>query len=323
MASAFFLFTGENLYALREEKRKWMHEFAAKHGAENLLVLDGATAEFRALLDEISIAPFIAAKRLVVVNGMPKFAKEEVEQLAREMHPATILVICDPKPDKRLGGTKTLMSVATVKTFDPVTGAPLAEWIRGSLAANGKTISPPALTALLQRVGEDQDMLWQETQKLSLGTQADAVDVADVERLTVPSAEQEVWALTNMLAAGKRDDALLYARSLIERGEDAYGVWSILLWMLKNTVATVAAVEEGQRNPAKLASDYGVPFPSAKSLLTFAQRIKRPALEQFLDWAADADIQLKTGGYRSTQEFPQEVQALVDRFIVGYATLRG
>ncbi len=319
MAASLFLFTGENLFALREEKRKWMQEFAAKHGAENLLVLDGATVGFRALLDETSIAPFIAARRLVVLNGVPKFDKEQVEQLARELHPATVLLICDPKPDKRLGGTKALLSIATVKTFAPLAGAPLAEWIRRSLAASGTSIEPAALTALVQRVGEDQDMLWHEIQKLALGREEAVVGVADVECLTVPSAEQEVWTLTNMLAAGKRDDALLYARSLIERGEDAYGVWSILLWMLKNAVATVAAVEEGQRNPAKLASEYGVPFPSAKSLLPLAQRINRRALGRFLDWAADADIQLKTGGYRSTQEFPQEVQALVDRFIVGFA----
>ncbi len=319
--AALYFFTGENEYVLRLEKHKWMQEFIQKHGADNLLLLDGATLVFRALLDEVSVAPFIAAKRLVIINGMPKFSKEEIESLERDMHEDTILVISDPKPDKRLAGTKSLLATATVKEFPVLSGNALQSWVQSQITAGGKAIDPAALTLLLLRVGDNQDMLYQEVAKLTLGVVAERITARDVERLTLASAEQEVWTLTNLLAGGKREEALVFASSLLDRGEDAFSVWAILLWMLKNLVATVAAVDEGKRNPAVIASEYGVPFPSAKTLLPCAQGIRIASLGTFVAWAAETDIALKTGGYRATQEFPQEVRALIDRFVIGFSTL--
>jgi DNA polymerase III delta subunit len=142
------------------------------------------------------------------------------------------------------------------------------------------------------------------------------VTAADVTELAVPSGEQEIWALTNYLAAGRREDALRYAQRLLERGEDAFSLWNILLWMLRTLTTVTAAVQAGERQPAQIASLYRVPFPTAKNLLPLASRLSLPSLRALVEWGAAADVQLKTGGYRATQEAPQELTALIDRFIL-------
>ena len=73
--------TGENLYALRGEKRRWIDEFSKKHGPENIVRVDGKGLTVRILLDEVGVMPFLAEKRLVIVDGVPKSTKEEIQAL--------------------------------------------------------------------------------------------------------------------------------------------------------------------------------------------------------------------------------------------------
>ncbi|MDB4979087.1 MAG: polymerase subunit delta [Candidatus Peribacteria bacterium] len=318
--STIFLFTGENSYALRQEKHKWMREFSQKHGQENLQRLDGKGLSFHSLLDEVSALPFIAGKRLLIVTGIPAYSKEEMEVLPESVHPDCLLLFIDPKPDKRLSSTKSLLKIATVKEFPPIAPGQLKQWMQQYVQANGKTIQPAAQNRLLEIVGEDQDALSQELDKIQLYA-GDSIEVKHVDILAVPSGEQEVWTLTNTIAAGKKNDALQYAQLLLTRGEDAYSLWSILLWMLKNTFLVFVAVQDGIKNPATIASEYGVPFPSVKSLLPFVSSARRAHMENFIRWAVATDIELKTGGYKSTQEAPEELVCLIDQFIIRSSAL--
>ncbi len=310
-----FLFTGTNSFALRQERRRWIAEFIAKHGSENALAIDGSQFSLRQLLDEVTAIPFIAAKRLVTVQGLPKFTKEEMQILLSALHPDCVLLFCDPAPDKRLGGSKHLLSVATVKEFPAVTGRPLLQWVSVCSQQQGTAMESAAADLLLQIVGEDQDMLVQEIAKLSLRAPG-AITPARVAELAVPSGEQEIWQLTTVLSRGDLPAALRYARSLLNSGEDAFSLWNILLWLLRSLTAVTLSVSEGERNPAKVASLTGVAFPTAKMLLQIAQSVSPPKLRRLVDWAVDSDRDLKTGGYRATGESQQELTALIDAFIV-------
>jgi DNA polymerase-3 subunit delta len=316
VSSSLQFFTGENAFALREEKRIWRDEFRKRHGPENLLSLPSQRLTYRALLDEVSAAPFIAQKRLCIVEGVPSFTKEEVEALPAAMHPDCVLLIVDPKPDKRLAAVKALRAVATVKEFPVLAGAPLIRWLTQYVSSLGRTLTADAREALLRIAGEDQEVLSQEIDKLALYAPPGEILREHVEAIVVPSGEQEVWQLTRYLSDGSGTAALRYASGLLERGEDPYSLWNVLLWMLRTLVPVVAAVREGEREPAKIASLFKVPFPSVRGLLPLANRMHLSTLKEFVSWAADADIALKTGGYRFTKDAPQELLALIDRFIL-------
>ena len=94
-----------------------------KHGSENMLTLLSKEATLSALLDAVQTMPFIAEKRLVVVEGIPKLEKEECKELTASVHPQTVLLFADPKPDKRLSSVKELLATSDVKTFEPLSPA--------------------------------------------------------------------------------------------------------------------------------------------------------------------------------------------------------
>lgn len=310
-----FLFTGEGSFQLREERMAWQNAFIAKHGADNLLRLDGAKLTYRQLLDEVSVMPFLAEKRLVTVDGIPRFEKEEAEALPSHIHEACILVFSDPKPDKRLGGVKALLKLATVKEFHPMAGAALRNWVKQYALHQGSAIDDAAAAALLETVGDDQEMLAREIEKLCTGA-GKTVTRAHVEALAVPSGEQEVWQLSNLIAQGNAPGAIRYAQRLIVQGEDPHSVWNILLWMVRMLVMVHAAVQDGERNPAKIAGKAEVPFPSARTLLPLAEKASTRNIASLVSWAAQTDVLLKTGGYRASGDAPQELLALIDECVL-------
>jgi DNA polymerase-3 subunit delta len=310
-----FYFTGENVHAVREEQSLWESRFMSKHGAENLLRLSSVDMTYRVLLDEISSAPFIAEKRLVVVTGTPSFSKEEVELLPRSIHPDCILVFVDARPDKRLASVKALQKISTLKEFPLLKGAALRQWALQMANDQQSTLDNGAWEALVGLVGEDQDMLTQEISKLCLFASGRSITRQDVEKICIPSGEQEIWTLTSLFAERRRLETLRYARQLQDRGEDPYSVWSILLWMLRSILLVTAAAKDGERNIGTIVSKTHVSFQTVRQLLPLTRNTSVEKLSSIVCWAADAERDLKTGGYRATKEKPQELAALIDRLI--------
>ena len=297
-----------------------MKEFQKKHGSENCILLP-PNISYANLADEISASPFIAEKRLVVVDGIPRGEAEDVEQLPEVIHPSCILVFVDPKPDKRLGTVKKLQKLATLKEFPHLEGQALRQWLQESAVRKGKRFQSDAIEQLLLTVGDDEDQLSTEVDKLVLGSKRETVEKADVERLCVVAGEQEVWMLTSLLVGGSPSSALAGMRSLLARGEDPHSLWNILLWFLRQVAAVAAAADAGQRTPAALGEKLQVPFPTAKILLPVVERVDRRELRRVLHEAIEDDIGLKTGKYRSTADEQQEVLAIVERLLLRLCSL--
>ena len=311
-----FLFIGENRYALREEVQRWRATFREKYGAENLASVSARNLTVRALLDEVAVAPFIAEKRLVVVDGIPSLSKEEIGVFTKEIHPQVVLLFIEPKPDKRLSATKELIKIADVKEFKPLVAPALKKWMMEFLKEQGSSMSSDAQKLLLDTVGEDQEMLAEELKKLALLATGREIESADITQSVISSGEQVVWRLLDLLGEGKKDEALAFAKGQLDRGESPYALWNRLLWMINNLVAVSAALAEGQTSPPAIAKSTGVNFMSVRSLLPLARTLDTDRLCRIVSDAVEADMALKTGVYRVTAEAPQELNALIDRMIL-------
>lgn len=310
------LFIGENSFELIREKVRWIGEFARKFGEENVSRVDASQGSVRELLDEISVMPFLAEKRLIVVDGIPKCTKEDIALLERCVHPAALVLFVDAKPDKRSGGVKELLKSAKLHPFDPLKGAAVQSWVRAYAKEQGIALDPAAIRTLLEYTGDEQAMLARELEKLATYRPGQTIKREDVEFLCVPTEEGVVWKISDLLSTGGKSAALLYAHRLIGRGGDAYGLWAILSGMLKNLIAVHAADDAGIRSQSDIAEMTGVHPFAVQSLMQYSRRLDVKKTTRFVHWAADADRALKTGGLRATDEAPQELEALIDAFIL-------
>ncbi|MBU0766378.1 DNA polymerase III subunit delta [Patescibacteria group bacterium] len=320
--SQIFIFSGPNRFTLYEEKKRWVGNFIQKHGDENLLTVDAKGLTMRDLLDEVSVAPFIASNRLVVVDGPMKCKKEEAQSLSKQIHPQVILLFVVHLDPLRKGKIPAIMKeiekISDHRQFPKVTRSSLIGWIDEKCKQNSGSIGKDARDLLLEISGEDQGMLSQEIIKLCLYTKGKEITKQHVLDLSITAGESEVWHLMDLLGAGKAEEGIKYVKGLLERGESPYSLWTRLLWVISQLTLVWTAVDSGITHPAAIAKEVGVPPITARSLLPCARRLDKASLTRIVDLIATMDRDLKTGAYRSTAEAPEELSALIDRCILAF-----
>lgn len=308
-------FSGENEYALEKAVLHWKKAFTEKYGPENFTEIIGKDVQFSGLLDAVASMPFIAEKRLVLLRGVPRIEKDDVQVFLSSIHPQTIVLIADPKPDKRLGATKELLSHSQTKDFPLLTGIALFTWAIEILKAEGSNMDRTVFDRLVSIAGTDQWTLEAELRKLSAFSGV-SIRSEHVDLLAVPSGEQVVWRLTDLIGSGKAEEALRFLQAQIERGEDIYGLWVIILSMIKNLTLVWSALQDGIRDERSIASAFGMHFLSVRGLLSLAKKLTKERVTDLVRFAADADIALKTGGYHYSADHQQEIISLTERLIL-------
>lgn len=319
------LLMGPNHYAIQQERRRWVEEFKKRQGEDSLFLVDAKQITFKELQNECQIAPFLAEKRLLVVQGVPsRGSKEDVQALPKLLHPQAVLLFTLPtdgaKKPKLTIPAKALGEIAQIVEFPQLSTTQREQWIAHYAKESGaESIEPAATKLLLQMVGEDQGLLASEITKLAIYAHARQIAVADVELLASSSAERDVWQLMDYLGAGKIEDTLRFTYSLLDRGYSPQALWSTFVWMLTVLTSVVAIIETGETNPWKIAGTVRANPYSVKAILPFARSLPLAKLEHILQTALDADIGLKTGAYKATSDAPEEILALIDRSIVSFA----
>ena len=316
MKKQLFFFTGENEYELCKEVSHWKKSFISRHGEENLMVLEGSEADLSTLLDAVGTMPFIAEKRLILIEGVPRIERDELETLCSGIHPQAIVAVVDPKPDKRLSVTKYLKKKAETKIFKPLAPGALKGWLKDESKLQGEMLEDDAAKYLISIVGDDQWTLEKEWKKAALHAKGGPVTVKDVEEVAVPFGEQRVWQLTDLIGSKKPIEALEFLRRRLERGEDPYGLWSIVLNMVNNLVLVKAAQEAGNKGENAIAEATQIHPFSVRGVAMLARSMPWDRIRDLVNFAAEADIQLKSGGYRYTADRPEEVIALTERVIL-------
>ena len=314
--SQIYLFTGENDYERIAALTHWKNEFRIKHGDENLTVISAKSLRAKDLYDQIASAPFIAEKRLVVVEGIPRLEKDEVEAIERIIHPDVILAFTDAKPDKRLGSTKALLCVAEVKDYSIRSGAALTRWIQEYAAEKKVDLQNDQVQLLVRTVGEAQASLAQEIDKLATFSLSGNVTIDVVSHIVFSPPSTIDWVFVDRLVSASSESVLMYLRQLYDRGESPFAIWNMFLWAIQSLMQVHAAVSEGITNPGDIAKHTTVKFPSARSLLPLAKSMNVERMHCIVKTVTEADIALKTGGIRATGEAPQELITIIDRCVL-------
>ncbi|TSC78925.1 MAG: DNA polymerase III subunit delta [Candidatus Peregrinibacteria bacterium Gr01-1014_25] len=310
-----YIFAGENDYLLSQERRRWIAEFVKRHGEDNIVRIAAEQLPLRQLLDETGTAPFLATKRLVIVEGLKRLSGKDLESLSAAIHPDVVVLLAMQAMSGKGGVPKDVPEGCDVKMFSPPRGKQVREWLMQEARSVGVGMEASAADVLLTLVGNDQGMLAMEVRKLALGCHDGAITANDVRRLAVPSPEGVIWSLTDALCAGRRTEALAQAKDLLDRGTDPFGLWAALLTMVRN-VGLVSAAVADHADPGSIPEQFDVHPFAIRNVIPYARRADHARVRSCVAWVTEADIAVKTGSYRASDEAPQELHALIDRCIM-------
>ena len=203
------------------ERRARLRELAESvSGAEGLELLEGDDATPERAAAALDAMTLTLGRRFVIVDGVERWKDKELDALVASlgaMPPDTTISFFAREENRakapdRLhaavrGAGGDISPEVSVKPWE------LPKWATARARELGVALEPDGARALVHHVGERQQRLLRELEKLALGADdpdsanpAEPLDAAAVEQLTASSAERRVWTVADAVVAGDTRD---------------------------------------------------------------------------------------------------------------------
>jgi DNA polymerase-3 subunit delta len=229
----------------------------------NIARFDGrAGLDFEALYTAVNAAPFLAPRRvMVLVHPVSAFNSAESRrkfiELLDKAPTTTTIALVEYDELKRDHWLLKWAAQAAPRTAVHVYNLPkrweMPRRIEAEAKKQGGQIEPDAVARLAERVGEDTRIAAQEITKLLTYVNFErSVTLADVEKVSIVSAQGNVFELVDALGAGDGKKAQHVLHQLLE-DEEAFELWGMvirqfrLLLQAREMLDERAAVPEVQR----------------------------------------------------------------------------
>jgi DNA polymerase-3 subunit delta len=307
---------GEDNYSLRqalEEIRKSVGDATAL--MTNTTILDGKSVTLEQLHSAGETVPFLADKRLVIVEGLlERFessgrpgrkrtpgraeSSEECRTLAEVMKsvpPFTEMVVISGRIKAGNPLLHELSKVAKARSFPLLKYAQLSQWVERRIREAGSSISPSALTALVRFVGNDLWSMANEVDKLVLYNGGQHIGEADVKAVVSSAREERVFALADAVLEFRAAAAQSVLQHLFQQGMAPVQ----LLVMLSRQVRIILQMKELRaqgRSRGDIQSKLGLTSEFAlRKAWEQADKYAPARLRELYHRLLETDISIKTG----------------------------
>jgi DNA polymerase-3 subunit delta len=324
---AAYLIHGDDHGAVAE-RRAGLRALAerAEGGAASVELLDGEDATPAGVAQALATMTLAVGRRVIIVEGVERWREADVEQhlcpAMGEMPPETTLALFAREEGrakapaalhdavKRAGGQ--VVAQMTVKPWE------LPKWAREQATRMGLSLDAAAAKALVAQVGERQQRLLRELEKLVLedersgqddssppGTpsrgagatgsgSARAVTVEEIELRAAHSAEWRAYGLADALVGGDRREATLTYLRLRHQGERLSGLSYLMAQRLRDALALALRLRAGE-SAAEVRRGLRMPPRAADRLISDVSRTEPDRLRQALVALAALEVDTRGG----------------------------
>ena len=261
---------------------------------------DGERAELSEVLDELRSFAMFGGAKVVVVSSADEFVSRFREQLENYCeHPSTsaTLVLRMESIHKGHRITKIIQKNGEIIECNPPAPAQVPKWIvERAKSAHELAVTPDAAAMLAELIGNDLGRLDSELGKLALQCEDGRADVKDVQGSVAFQRDQEMWAMTDEVAAGRTAQALCRWRQLVQSDNSAEfrAVTWLGIWLEK----AHKALEMSRRgmNSFGIAKELRIwPADKGAEMVKTAQRMGEEGLRRALNLLVEVDHQSKSG----------------------------
>jgi DNA polymerase-3 subunit delta len=247
---------------------------------------------------------FAMGRRFVIADGVERWKDADVEQVAaamKGMDGETLTIALFGREEGRnkvADGLRKAVEQAGGQISEESGVKPweLPSWVQARARELGLELDKTAAKALIAQVGERQQRLLRELEKLALEHGAGAsLTAAEVEESSATSAERKAWTLADTILAGDEQAAI---RSLVElrgQGERLPGLLYQIVRRLKDAIAVAEALAAGQP-PGEVRRTLRMPSRAAERFMADVAKRDVDALRRALEVMADLELESRGGG---------------------------
>lgn len=310
-------FYGRDTYSLAAETKNLKKQFAQKHslsGLEEAALASGtpdgeALAYLRELFSNTGL--FSSAKLVIFrnilgeISKLPESQKFLIQKLKDLPTEFSIIVYQDQAFDRRLKFFKTLSTLSESKEFSVPSGKELEKWIENYLAANNFRIDSAALRTFTDLLGENEEEsqydLWQVASELEkqmlYSWNTKTIDASQITSLVQPNITQNIFSLTNLVAAGDIRAAVRLMELMVDTKNAAESKTQILqiVGALAAQIRNLIAVKELEsKSPGAIAKTLSWKEGRVWINLKLAKKYTGERLRALLSDLKALDLRLKT-----------------------------
>ena len=293
-----YLVCGEDHAKIDSWRSRVRRRAEEENGPGGLESFDARSDPPDAVAAALSALTFGGGTRYVMVDGVEAWKPAALDPLERELAsppPETVLVLVarGTVPDRL--SKAVAKAGGELRDYEAPKPRELPRWAIGRAAEEGLKLDLEAARTLVGAVGNNQQRLSREVERLALlAHPKDSLTAEQVKRLTTGEAGGQGYDLADALVAGDLETALRLAERLVERGERPGRLVYPILSGLRRSIRAAELTEAGV-SESRLAKELRVPPWLAKKIASQARRADRDALERALCAFADLEVQMRNG----------------------------
>jgi DNA polymerase III subunit delta len=307
---AAYLICGDDHGRIAERRARLRELAETESGSEGLELFEGEDSTPDNVAAAMSAMTLALSRRFLIVDGVERWKDKDLDALQAALanaDPDTTVAFFAREEGRARAPERLHKAVRAAKgdvaTENAVKPWELPKWVAAQARERGIELEPGAAKALVSHVGDRQQRLLRELEKLALGADSESTEgtlrlsVEDVDRLTASSAQRGAWTVADAIIAGDGPGAVRTFLALRQQGERVPG----LLYQISQRVRTAHEVAEGiQRgeSPAGLKRGLRMPSRAADRLIEDARRMGADRLRDTTGEIADLELASR-GGSRS------------------------
>jgi DNA polymerase-3 subunit delta len=314
---AAYLIHGDDHGRIAERRARLRALAERESGAQGLELFEGDHATAETVAAALNALTFAIGRRFLIVDGVERWKEKELGPLLealRDIPPDTTIAFF-AREDGRVKAPEALHKAVKkaggdISPEQSVKPWELPKWVIARARELGLRLDSAAAHALIGHVGERQQRLLRELEKLALAADAEAeIDAEEIEALTAPSAERRAWSLADALVAGDGQAATRMYLTLRSQGERVPG---LLYWMAQRVrlAHEVAQALDAGEPAAQIKRRLRMPSRAADRVISDARRAGADRLRAAIQEIADLELASRGGGSGARGEDTAALRAI-------------
>ncbi|MGA9316058.1 MAG: DNA polymerase III subunit delta [Solirubrobacteraceae bacterium] len=302
-----YLIHGDDHGAVAERRARLKALAESDGDAGSVEVLSGEAGTPEAVSLVLSTMTFAIGRRVIVVDGAERFKEAEVsEQIVPAMAamPADTTIAFFAREEGKTKAPAALhaavkeakgqiVAEATIKPWE------LAGWVREQATRLGLSLDAFAAKTLVAQVGERQQRLLRELEKLKLATEQNddapvKISADDIEQQSAHSTAYRAFTFADALVGSDAAEAMRSYLRLRTQGERLSGLVYLMAQRLRDAEGVSVRIQAGEA-PAEIKRTLRMPPRAADRFIADVARTEPEQLRAAVCRIADLELNTRGG----------------------------